>query len=230
MDIFNNAWVVGIGGGILSGLIVTWISRIIFSKKENSIYVQNLQSANNEVIYALRPAISENKFPSIEIISALIEANSRKFKVKRQDMYSIKQLSEELTKEIMDTSFISYDKKEELFQHLVNLYKEGVNEIKDTVVVKNNMEVQEYKKRLLNAATGIIGSMTTVAFFVITMFSYYMDSYKKILNITMFLPIFLIILILITFVVVLWMIKLERLVKQKSTKTNININNNGNFQ
>lgn len=59
MDILNNAWVVGIGGGILSGLIVTVITRYLFSKKENSEYMQKVSSVNREIIYALRPGISE---------------------------------------------------------------------------------------------------------------------------------------------------------------------------
>ena len=230
MEILNNAWVVGIGGGILSGLIVTWISRIMFSKKENSIYVQNLQSANNEVIYALRPAISENKFPSVEIISALIEANSRKFKVKRQDMYNIKQLAEELTKEIMDTSFISYDKKDALFQHLVDLYnEEEVIEIKENVIVRSDLEVQEYKKRLLNRVTIMLGFMTTIVFFMSTMFSYYNSIFNSIrAQSFIVLPIYLFILMLVVLAIVLFIADLERLVKKKKVKENIKININSN--
>lgn len=178
MDILNNAWVVGIVGGILSGLIVTFISRLFFSKKENDMYIQNLRLANNEVIYALRPAISANQFPSEDIINALIEANSRKFKVNREDMYNPREVAEELTKEIMDTSFIPYEKKEELFKHLVELYSSDVSSLKVLTISKNE-EVQEYKKRLLDRVTLMLGFMTTSFVLMLTIYRNYYSTILK---------------------------------------------------
>ncbi len=228
MDFLNNAWVVGTGGGILSGLTVTWISRFMFSKKENGIYIQNLRSANNEVIYALRPAISENKFPSIEIIDALIEANCRKFKVEKRDMYNVKQIAEELTKEIMDTSFISYDKKQELFQHLINLYKEEVDVIKDTAV-KKDMEVLEYKKRLLNIVTSMLGIMTTGLVFAITMLSFYSKEINNIFNLNDLPKLRTLLMMLITSIAIISSsmatFNIDKFAKRKKDKEINNINN-----
>ena len=42
MDIFSNPWIVGIGGGVLSGFIVAYISRLIFSKRDNREYAQKI--------------------------------------------------------------------------------------------------------------------------------------------------------------------------------------------
>ncbi len=56
---FILRWAIGIGGGILSGLIVAYISRLIFSKRDNREYAQKILQANNEVLYAVRPGISE---------------------------------------------------------------------------------------------------------------------------------------------------------------------------
>ncbi len=230
MDFLNNAWVVGTGGGILSGLTVMWISRFMFSRKENGIYIQNLRSANNEVIYALRPAISENKFPSIEIVDALIEANCRKFKVEKQDMYNVKQIAEELTKEIMDTSFISYDNKQELFQHLINLYKEEINDVKETGVNKD-MEVPEYKKRLLNSVTSVIGMMTTVLVFAITMLSFYSKEINNAFNFSdsqSFKPLTMIGMILtaVMLMIIIVSLDIEKHLRRRKDKENNDINNN----
>ena len=109
---FNNPWFIGIAGGILSGIIVTFISRALFKKKDSKEYNQNVRSANNEVIYALRPTISESSFPNKEVIEALIKANSRKFQVNSNDMYNTREIAEEITKEIMDTSFYHVQKKQ----------------------------------------------------------------------------------------------------------------------
>ena len=72
MDILNNAWVVGIGGGLLSCLLVTLVTRYIFSKKDDKEYVQKLATVNKEVVYALRPGISEGHIPDEEVLSSLI--------------------------------------------------------------------------------------------------------------------------------------------------------------
>ena len=70
MDIFNNSWVIGIGGGILSGFIVTLITRYLFSKKDNKEYVQKVATVDSEVVYALRPRISEGHIPDNEVLSS----------------------------------------------------------------------------------------------------------------------------------------------------------------
>ena len=64
MVFFSNPWVIGIGGGVLSGLLVTLITRYLFSKRERREYLQKVATANNEIIYTIRPAIAEKTIPS----------------------------------------------------------------------------------------------------------------------------------------------------------------------
>lgn len=169
MEFLNNQWTIGIGGGIFSGIIVTLISRFLFNKKDNKEYNQNVRSANNEVIYALRPTISENYFPETNIILALIEANSRKFKVNSKDMYTMKQIAQEMTKEIMDTSFISYQKKDELFNHLIPLYSYNqVEELKEDF--NSRVEFSDYRRRLINLTTVLMGVLTSILTIFVVLF------------------------------------------------------------
>ncbi len=123
MDILNNAWILGIGGGILSGLIVTPITRYLFLKKDSKEYAQKVLTVNQEIVFALRPGISEGHIPNNEVLSSLINATARKYKVSRRDVYQSKQIAEELIKEIMDSSFISSETKKnycETMAHLVS--------------------------------------------------------------------------------------------------------------
>jgi len=46
----NNPWTIGIGGGVFSGLLVTLITRYLFSRKENREYLQKIVTANHEGI------------------------------------------------------------------------------------------------------------------------------------------------------------------------------------
>ena len=166
MEIFNNAWVVGIGGGILSGLIVTLITRYIFSKKDNKEYAQKVSAVNKEVVYVLRPGISEGHIPDNEVLSSLINATARKYKVERGDAYQAKQIAEELIKEIMDSSFISSETKKnycETLAHLVN------SERPETTPSESRIErisiESEFRKRQnerMSAVLGMTAAMGTM--------------------------------------------------------------------
>src|ERR1019366_5870748 len=117
----TNAWVIGIGGGIVSGALVTWIANSFLAKKENREYVQKLVSANHEIIYAIRPGIPEGQVPTREVISDLISSTARRYGVSSSDLYSHEELVQELVKEVMDSSFLSTAKKAEYCKELAPL-------------------------------------------------------------------------------------------------------------
>lgn len=121
----GNAWVVGITTGIVSGLLVTWLLRVLISKKKTREYKQQLLSANREVIYSIRAGIPEDNMPSGEVIEAMIHATARRYEVEASELYTISELIEELVKEVMDTSFLSSQKKEEYCSSLLELKAQG---------------------------------------------------------------------------------------------------------
>lgn len=166
MEIFNNSWVVGIGGGILSGLIVTLITRYLFSKKDNKEYAQKVSTVNREVVYALRPGISEGHIPDNEVLSSLINATARKYKVERGDVYQAKQIAEELIKEIMDSSFISSETKKnycETLAHLVNTAR--AEALPETLKIERISLESEFRKKQterMSVVLGITAAMGTM--------------------------------------------------------------------
>jgi hypothetical protein len=111
MVILSNPWVVGIGTGILSGLLVTWLLSLFLSKKKDREFQQQVSSANREVIYAIRSGIPDNALPDQEIVKALIRSTARRHGLEEADLYQQKELTEELIKEVMDSSFLSATKK-----------------------------------------------------------------------------------------------------------------------
>lgn len=162
MDILNNAWVVGIGGGLLSGLLVTLITRYIFSKKDDKEYVQKLATVNKEVVYALRPGISEGHIPDEEVLSSLINATARKYKVARDDVFRPKQIAEELIKEILDSSFISSETKKNYCETLAHLIKEREQasqalDLKTVEEVERKISESDYRSRLVTRMSAILG-------------------------------------------------------------------------
>lgn len=158
MEIFNNPWVVGIGGGILSGLIVTLITRYLFSKKDNSEYAQKVETVNREVVYALRPGISEGHIPDSEVLTSLINATARKYKVERNDVFQAKQIAEELIKEIMDSSFISSETKKSYCETLAHLVSSQHEFTPDALIeIERKSLESEYRRRQTERMSSVLG-------------------------------------------------------------------------
>ena len=167
MEWINNPWIVGIGGGVLSGILVTVVSRVLLSRRDRREYIQKLLSANREVIYAIRPGISEGHVPDRRVVESLINATARKYIVDKTDLYNPTQVGEELTKEIMDSSFISANTKQQYCDQLGSLSlaplqqrKEGVGvgEIQPTL----KSDLAEYRSRMVTKMSMMLGIMSTL--------------------------------------------------------------------
>lgn len=164
MDLFSNPWIVGVGGGVLSGLIVTGISRFVFSRRDDREYAQKVAAVNREVTYALRPGISEGHIPNEDVLSSLINATARKYRVNRADVFRPKKIAEELIKEILDSSFISSSTKHDYCETLAHLVSDRpeANEAQELVTERRIAE-SEYRARLMSAMSSILGLTAAMA-------------------------------------------------------------------
>ncbi len=168
MEILSNAWVIGIGAGIFSSLFVAVITRRIFSKRDNREYFQKVQGANSEVLYAIRPGISEGVIPTQEIVSHLIQATARKYSIDVDSMHNLSTLSSELIKEVMDSSFISAQTKQEFCEKLSDLKpkekpKELANKLKELELSKR------YSSQMVGVMTAMVGLTTAIAAYYTTL-------------------------------------------------------------
>lgn len=175
-DWFNNPWFVGIGGGILSGLAATWISRLIFSKRDNREYAQKVAATNREVIYSLRPGISEGVIPATDIVDALISATCRKYGVSEKDAYDIFDISEELIKEVMDSSFISSTTKIEFCDKLLKLQEIPEAIIQSVLTEQRKTDrptsasIEDIRSKMLTQMSVMFGFMVTLVTVLLTLF------------------------------------------------------------
>ncbi len=193
MEWLNGPWVVGIGGGILSGILVSVIFRLFFSGKDSREYVQKLQSANREIIYALRPGIAEGHVPDWQAVQSLINATARKYVVDQSDLYDPTQIGEELTKEIMDSSFISANTKQEYCNQLDSLSPIPPLQVREETVEyraekprpplqekeeaveyraeKPRPDLAEYRSRMVWMMSMMIGVMTAIMTMAVVFFN-----------------------------------------------------------
>lgn len=133
MNILNNPWVIGIGGGVISSLIVFFVTQYISRKKGKREYLQKIKMANNDILYFIRPLIIERKIPTLEIISAIKFSIAKKYGIKEADLYSEVSLYNDLVTEIMANSFLSSEQKLDFCDLL--------KQIKEKALYKENSEL-----------------------------------------------------------------------------------------
>lgn len=93
----------------------------MLSRREDREYREKLGNANREIIYGVRPGISEGQIPTNEVLEALTNSTARRYKVAPTDLYRPSEIAEELIKEVMDSSFLSSIQKSEYCAKLVPL-------------------------------------------------------------------------------------------------------------
>lgn len=159
----GNPWIVGIASSIPGGLLVNWVSGFVLGKRENREYLHKVNSANRDVVHAIRPGISEGQIPSAEVLVALINATARRYGVESSDLYSATQIAEELVKEVMDSSFISSAQKAEFCSKLSELaVRSKVSEPQEIQKPVQTKTAAEYRARLTSAMSMMMGLITAV--------------------------------------------------------------------
>jgi len=165
-DVIVNPWITGIGGGIISSLIVFFVTRYFFEKREKREYLQKIETANNEILYSVRPLIIEKKIPSREILSAIKISTAKKHGVKQEDLYNEYSLSNDLINEIMANSFLSSEQKIELSNLLQTLKEDKKSENEKEVEIIYLKDKENYSKTSILMALMSFVIVLFVTFFI----------------------------------------------------------------
>jgi len=171
----DNPWFVGIVGGILSGVAATWISRLIFSKRDSREYAQKVAAVNREVIYSVRPGISEGNIPAPAVLEALVAATYRKYGVTDKDAFNVQQISEDLMKEVMDSSFISSAIKQDYCTKLLKMGEprvaaSGLRVVEGGKVEISVSSIESLRSKMLTQMSAITGVMVATLTLFLTLF------------------------------------------------------------
>lgn len=168
INFISNAWTIGIGGGIVSGFIVFWVTNFFFTKREKKEYLQRVETANNEILYAIRPLIVSQKIPVQAIIESLILSTSRKYMVNTTNLYTTQRLVEDLIKEVLDNAFLDADRKLEycnIVNKIVNQAdKKNIDLTRDTPKTIISYEGKDTKVTEMSLILSVIAAIATLAF------------------------------------------------------------------
>jgi len=165
LSILSNQWVVGIGAGIISGVIVYFITRWLFGRKDNSKHIEQINLANEEIIRVLRPYVAEEGLPNKDIVNAILASTARKYNLQQNEVYSIRVVCEELIKETLENVYVSCSKKQEYSKSINDYILEVEKTLNDTDLnnfAKLQLELSsmqkrnEYKNRYLSYISAIL--------------------------------------------------------------------------
>ena len=172
---FSNNWIIGILSGILSGLG----TQFILSRFNNYRKLKQMLEANKVLIEILKPYIAEKGLPSKSVIKSLIESIARKYNIKRENMYSIDDICEELIREVMEDIYLPIENKYEYIEQL-QIYKGSSSDSDNKNSLKEIITTERYKSNdikrlsLINASICIfitIGTLFTKENFYETRFT-----------------------------------------------------------
>lgn len=117
----QDPWVVGVGAGIISGLVVFFITKWLFSNQGKRELSRKIATANQEIVLAVRQGIPEDTVPTANVLEALVKATARKHGLRSEELYGPGEVAQDLIKEVMDSSFISAETKENYCKRLAEL-------------------------------------------------------------------------------------------------------------
>lgn len=158
-NILFNTWTLSIFTGIISSVIAHLCISLYSRKKANKVLQQKVASANNEILYALRPLVVDKEKPKLGLIRTLTKSIARKYAITVEDLYSPEIIVEELTKEILENMFLSTKEKLSLCGNL------------DEQIVRNDSPkytVDGYHKTYQNTYMMICFSILIVIFCMAT--------------------------------------------------------------
>lgn len=166
---FQNNWVVGIIGGIISGLIVYWITFMLVERRKKSNHEKDVLTANNAVLSVIRPYIADSGIPDEKRIDAIANAISRKYKINREEMYSLPEIYEDLVLEFMSNLYIPTETKKTTITELLESVTQYQEAKKNSVTTEKSSTND--KHTTVNTVSKILSTIAASATMLSFIFS-----------------------------------------------------------
>ena len=170
MGFFTHIWIVAIGGGLISGIIILLFTDWIRSRKSSKEHSLKVLTANKQVIDILKPYVADNGLPNTEIVDAIITSTARKVGVQENELFTVQEFCQELICEITGNVYVSADKKREYSELLKNyiLATASSSITKETKHKIHELNSCNSKKISVQIGTylGIITSFVTICLYV----------------------------------------------------------------
>lgn len=224
-SIINNQWIINIGTGLVVYIVTTIISRVILNKATNNEKQKQIQKANKEIIRILKPYVVEKNILTEAIISSVRKSVAREYNVISEEVFSVKDICEELIREILQSSYVDSQKKSEYIYYL--------NDIIENLKKEKNLEkslelVLEYNRLQIHNENKFLKRLSICMMIIVLIISIIITIFEKNRNASLFYlsePAQITILIILTEITLMFPMLYDRILKyrenaKKKTKKN----------
>lgn len=168
IEVIENSWFIGIVGGIISGLIVYFITSYILERKKKIDYKNNIMAANRAVFEIVRPYIANSGLPDKSKLDAIMNSIARKYSVERNEMSSISAIYEDLIVEFMSNLYIP----DEVKNRNIDILLKNIHDLKTNIsedIEKSKREVLAHSgpKERISKVSAILGASISIVSFII---------------------------------------------------------------
>lgn len=163
MVFLSNPWFIGIIGGIVSGLIVFYITTIVTKIYRRKEYYKSIHEVNLKVSRMLIMSISESEIPEYKVVAALLSSLAKRSNVELKDINNVEETYNDLIYELFETEFIPVEKKRKLANELI-IKKEYSKIIISEYELQNEIRGEENLKFLPNRLEPLVISMLIILF------------------------------------------------------------------
>ena len=122
-DFLSNSWVVS----IVSGILVFIFTNLFINVKNRSQSKKQINDANVNVLNYIRGYVVDNGLPNQKIIEAVKKSVAREYNIKYVDLLSIRELCEELVKDIIGNIYISNESRKKYITMLEDYLEQNKN-------------------------------------------------------------------------------------------------------
>lgn len=219
IGVIENSWFIGIVGGIISGLIVYFITSYFLERKKRIDHKNNITAANRAVFEIVRPYIANSGLPDKSKLDAIMNSIARTYGIGRNEMSSISAIYEDLIVEFMSNLYIP----DEVKNKNIDMLLKNIQDLKSTVsenVEKNKGDALAHisSRERFSKVSAILGGSISMISFVIGLIGNFAS--KSSFSIIVCGICILITIITVVFVIVQWIkikhnASLERKINQR---------------
>lgn len=156
-ELLNSNWFVGIMTGIISGIVVYFITSYIIENRKKIEKKKRIAIANDAVLTSLRPHIAHSGLPSLSQLEAIISSIARQYEVNTEDMNSPKMFCEDLVVEFVSNVYIPTELKQERIEKLLDFIElSNMNSANDIVSTH-----EDHSSAKIEKASFVTGLLST---------------------------------------------------------------------
>ncbi|TGM10687.1 hypothetical protein EHQ81_18850 [Leptospira selangorensis] len=174
IELLSNQWVVGICGGIISGIIVYIVTYYLSTRKEDKIRMQKAEVANNELLHIMRPLIIDKTRFNTNLFDSITASLANKHGVDEDDLLDLIDMGNEIIRDIMQSPFLNIEIKDKYCSNILEEVKKEEElrerEFNDYVSSKKNVQAKssessKFISLLLALTTSLFTALSSTILF-----------------------------------------------------------------